>query len=329
MKSCFEGIKDRELAGALFEGYRILMEAKICGELKEIYNWLVGTGDWKVKPGGTHATKLLMVVSPELKETLSRMLKEHKITPNDAAPFSIGIIFTSTRLSYLRAIDGILGEIRHCYQLAAMLEHKCYGHTGADNEWLTKGEEFMTKFMNGRPLNADKNASMGDVPAENALREEPATTVVGEDGQTWEEPWRKFQDKKKLLQSSEGIEGNPMMEGIFSDFGRKLAKGIVTAAMVGGFMTGAAHAGNGNYQQQAGYDRGHNTEVNVQQQDTGKGTFTKADLSNLHKSKAYNDRVTQLLSEMIKKTPKRNEQMMYDDACMQAMNEIVSGKLKP
>jgi hypothetical protein len=177
-------------------------------------------------------------------------------------------------------------------------------------------------------------------------------TVTGEDGQTWQIPNpAKFQNnkKKKLMQSSYSVPGDPMMEGIFTDFGKKLAKGITTAALMLGCASGAAHAGKNTPYVPPVYNnhakttivqdnqvkptvnnkKDNKTTVNVKTTKTANGTITQAELHNLYMSKAYNDRVTELLVEMLEKTPKRDQQMMYDDACMQAMEEIISGKLKP
>lgn len=333
MTAFCEGISDKSLSTALLEGYSALLEAKVCKELQPIFNWLLQSGDWVYKSGGTHSNRLQINVAPELLPLVDRLIRDGKINPKDEKAFKLGIIFTSTPLSYRRAIDGILSEIRGCYQIAAALEHAYYGHRGQENAWLRKGNEFTEKFMEGRALDTTGSEYSTDAVAGTDSSEEPdMITVTGEDGQTWQVPnWKKHQaleKKKKLMQSSHSIPGTPMMEGIFSDFGKRLARGIVAAAMIGGFMAGNANAADTSKKASPGYGK-EKTEVNVKTTKTKSGTFTSADLSNLYMSEAYNKRVSQLVDEELKRKPNGDIQFIYDFACLQAMEEIVSGKLKP
>lgn len=55
---------------------------------------------------------------------------------------------------------------------------------------------------------------------------------------------------------------------------------------------------------------------------------TKAQLQNIYASDAYNDRVTELLKQLVQKSPEADAQRLYNQACLQAMQEVASGKLK-
>ena len=50
--------------------------------------------------------------------------------------------------------------------------------------------------------------------------------------------------------------------------------------------------------------------------------------THVHALQAANDRVTELLKELVKNNPGSNEQRLYIKACMRAKQEIVDGKLK-
>ena len=122
------------------------------------------------------------------------------------------------------------------------------------------------------------------------------------------------------------VEGyrNALMENAFTDFGKKILKGTIIAAMGLGLLSHADAA-----PKDSGINKGKaKTTVNVKQQKTKNMTVTKAQVYNLAANDAYNDRVTELLKQMVEKYPNASEQRLYNKACMQAMQEVIDGKIK-
>lgn len=134
-----------------------------------------------------------------------------------------------------------------------------------------------------------------------------------------------------LIEGYTAISGNPMMESIFSNFGSKLAKSLVTAAMVMGLLSTGASAAEKAKAPAVNKGKAVPTAV-INKNTTNKGgvtqTVTKADLKNVYLSDAYNQRVYDILLQMTKDNPNGNEQRMYTKACQKALQEVLDGKLK-
>lgn len=120
---------------------------------------------------------------------------------------------------------------------------------------------------------------------------------------------------------------NALTEGVLGDFARKVAKGTVMAAMCLGMLS---HADAAPKKAVPGVTTKAAPVATVKKdvQKKGDATVTKAQLQNIYTSDAYNNRVSELLKELVKNNPGSNEQRLYNKACMKAMQEIVDGKLK-
>lgn len=134
-----------------------------------------------------------------------------------------------------------------------------------------------------------------------------------------------------LIEGYAAISGNPMMESIFSNFGSKLAKSLVTAAMVMGLLSAGASAAQKSKAPTIHKGKAVPTAV-INKKTTKKGgvtkTVTQADLQNISLSDSYNQRVYDILLQMTQSNPNGNEQRMYEKACQQALQEVLDGKLK-
>lgn len=134
-----------------------------------------------------------------------------------------------------------------------------------------------------------------------------------------------------LIEGYAAISGNPMMESIFSNFGSKLAKSLVTAAMVMGLLSTGASAAQKSKAPAVHKGKAVPTAV-INKKTTKKGgvtkTVTQADLQNISLSDSYNQRVYDILLQMTQSNPNGNEQRMYEKACQQALQEVLDGKLK-
>ena len=134
-----------------------------------------------------------------------------------------------------------------------------------------------------------------------------------------------------LVEGYAAITGNPMVESIFTNFGSKVAKGIVTAAMMMGLLTSGASAATKRGAPAIHKGKAVPSAV-VSKKTTRKGvvtkTVTKGDLRNVYASDAYNQRVYEILLQMTQQNPGVDEQRMYDKACAQALEEVMEGKLK-
>ena len=133
-----------------------------------------------------------------------------------------------------------------------------------------------------------------------------------------------------LMEGYREISKNALMEGIFSDFGRKLVKGTIIAAMAMGLLSHAEAAPKkaSTYQKTKAAPSMTVKKQTVKKTKSGTTTVTQADLKNLTNSDAYQDRVTQLLEQMTQDSPSMNPDKMYREACSQAMQEVLEGKLK-
>ena len=134
-----------------------------------------------------------------------------------------------------------------------------------------------------------------------------------------------------LIEGYAAISGNPMMESIFSNFGSKLAKSLVTAAMVMGLLSTGASAAQKSKAPAVHKGKAVPTAV-INKKTSKKGgvttTVTQADLKNIYLSDAYNQRVYDILLQMTQSNPNGDEQRMYTKACQQALQEVLDGKLK-
>ena len=147
--------------------------------------------------------------------------------------------------------------------------------------------------------------------------------VFLEDGDTgkW---YRYYFAERKMVEDGNA---NALTEGVVGDFARKVAKGTVMAAMCLGMLS---HADAAPKKAVPGVQTKAAPVATVKKDVQKKNgvTVTKAQLQNIYASDAYNDRVTELLKELVKNNPGSNEQRLYNKACMRAMQEIVDGKLK-
>ena len=109
-----------------------------------------------------------------------------------------------------------------------------------------------------------------------------------------------------------------MHEGVLSGFGKKLARGMVAAALATGMMSNA-------YGAKTDMEK---PKVSVQKEVNGNRTITTAEMKNLYASKAYQERVAELVAGMLRDNPGADEQRTYTKACMQALDEVATGKLK-
>lgn len=132
-----------------------------------------------------------------------------------------------------------------------------------------------------------------------------------------------------LLEGYREIAGDALLEGVFADFGRKLIRGTIIAAMAMGLLTHAEAAPKKGSTYQKGKAAPTVTiKKKVKNTKSGSTTITKADLKNLTNSQAYQDRVTELLTQMTSQDSSANPDQIYQKACSQAMMEIMQGKLK-
>ena len=133
-----------------------------------------------------------------------------------------------------------------------------------------------------------------------------------------------------LLEGYREISNNALMEGIFSDFGRKLVKGTIIAAMAMGLLSHAEAAPKkaSTYQKAKSAPTMTVKKQTVKKTKSGTTTVTQADLKNLTNSEAYQDRVTQLLEQLTEANTSMDPDKMYRQACSQAMQEVLDGKLK-
>ena len=132
-----------------------------------------------------------------------------------------------------------------------------------------------------------------------------------------------------LLEGYREISNNALMEGIFSDFGSKLAKGTIIAAMALGLLSHAEAAPKkASTYQKTKAAPSVTVKKTVKNTKSGSTTVTKADLKNLTNSQAYQDRVTELLTQMTSQDSSANPDRIYQKACSQAMMEIMQGNLK-
>ena len=53
---CLSTIPDEKLRKALTEAYSALVEAKVNSVMRDLYNFLLSTGDWAVDNGGKHVS---------------------------------------------------------------------------------------------------------------------------------------------------------------------------------------------------------------------------------------------------------------------------------
>ena len=113
-----------------------------------------------------------------------------------------------------------------------------------------------------------------------------------------------------------------LMENAVTDFGKKVLKGTLIAAMSLGLLSNAEAA-------QKTQPAKAKTTVNVKQKRVGNAKVTQAQVYNLAASAAYNERVTELLKELVAAQPNADNQQLYNKACTQALQEVVTGKLKP
>ncbi|MBR2305628.1 MAG: hypothetical protein IKA48_00200 [Fibrobacter sp.] len=134
-----------------------------------------------------------------------------------------------------------------------------------------------------------------------------------------------------LIEGYAAISGSPLMESIFSNFGSKLAKSLVTAAMVMGLMSTGASAAQKAKTPEVHKGKAVPAAV-INKKTTRKGgvtkTVTRADLHNISLSDSYNKRVYDIILQMTQGNPNGNEQRMYEKACQQALQEVLDGKLK-
>lgn len=133
-----------------------------------------------------------------------------------------------------------------------------------------------------------------------------------------------------LLEGYREIRRQALTEGILSDFGAKLAKGTIVAAMALGMLAhaDAAPRKGGAQVKQAKSAPTVTMKKTVKNTRSGSTTVTKADLKNLTNSDTYQDRVTELLKALYDQNPGMDPDRMYKKACSQAMMEIMEGKLK-
>lgn len=308
-RGCIDGI-DPILAGALTEGYMALTEgAKVCRDLKPLYNTIMATGDWELLEPGSHQTKVRLKVSPEL----IAYAKEH-YSQTQNKPLMNSILFTGTELSDKgHGVQNIAGNIKQAYELAAKCEYEMNGKDISKVTWVKRAQPFMDRFGHGKPVwEPDEEET---VLPKVANADEPYTVTT--DGQTYECPWMKY--RKPKGESGE-VSGKALTEGVFGDFGRKLAKGMAIAAIAGGFMAAEASPKASPVAK---------AEQTVKKAGNAVTKITKAELKDLYASKAYSDRVAEILKDMVSRNPSGDEQAMYTKACLQALTEVATGKLKP
>ena len=326
---CIEGIGNRPLAEALTAGYAALVEAKVCRDLRPVYNTIMATGDWELLDPGAHTTKVRLKVSPEL----MKYVLAH-FNPNQCRPLTNSVLFTGTELSdKAHGVQNIVNNLKQAYELAARCEYEMNGHDPSKVTWVKKAQPFMDKYGHGKPVwtppektDYSPGNNYGQV-AEN----DPEYCTVTTDGQSYECPWLKYRnDGKKKLVDSDNSAADPLVEGALGDFGKKLAHGIVAGAMMLGLLSTGASAA----QHKAPSIKANTSPAaSVSTRTFGKGnaryTLTKADLRNLYASDSYNDRVQEIVREMSRKNPGMDGQRLLDRACAAAIREVIEGKLRP
>jgi len=136
--------------------------------------------------------------------------------------------------------------------------------------------------------------------------------------------WIKENGMQYRGQMKEWNRGQVLVEGVFSDFGKKLARGLASAALVAGLIApGASAAQPGTHSPSAAI---------TQKSSVSGGTsavLSRADIRKLYASEAYNSRVRDIVLGMLRENPEKPEQVLYEKACAQAIQEVISRKLKP
>ena len=334
---CVEGIENAALVEALGTGYSALFEAKVCRDLRPVYNTIMATGDWELLDPGAHDTKVRLKVTPELME----YVRTH-FDPNQNRPLTNSVLFTGTELSdKAHGVQNIVNNVKQAYALAAQCEYEMNGNDPGKVTWVRKAQPFMDRYGHGKPVWTPPEDTGMPMAADVS---EPYDTKVTTDGQTYECPWLKYRNKKKGIVSSVGDSMDPIVEG-------KLGRILGGAALGLGLMAGGANATKPDPMAclaSPGYAKNHATFCNTLKPDPkaaakiraqkkaakakpGKATtvsIDKSTLKHVYGSKAYNERVDQLIREMARDNPGMDHDKIVRNAENRAITEIATGKLK-
>ena len=191
---CISHITDENLRKALTEAYAALIEAKVNGGVRELYNFLVSTGDWVPDNGGKHDNKLRIATPPEFQEYLRNNFKQNEA---GARSFANAIPFSTTKNSDGRNLENLIHQAAAAYRMACVCEYELKHHDVSSMEWPGKAKEFERAFCAGKPVWTPPEAP---VEKDNPL----ATTdqenyMVTNNGQSYEERWRAYADKNRKM----------------------------------------------------------------------------------------------------------------------------------
>ena len=195
LAECISRISDKALRDALMEAYTELLESKVNDEIRGLYNYLVSTGDWVSDEGGKHEHHLRIATPPEYQEYLRNNFKQNEIS---GRAFSNAMIFSTTKNSNSRNLPNLIHEAARAYRMACVCEYALNGHDVASMEWPKKAQQFSDKFMGGPSIwTPPETAAPGNA---NPVAAEPEDRYkVTQDGQTYEEAWRKYADRNKKM----------------------------------------------------------------------------------------------------------------------------------
>ena len=350
LQECMHGIEGTPLEEALTAGYMTLLEGgTVNNELKELYNFLVSTGDWEqVSSTGKHAVRLAIKIDPAIRGYANENLNPREDKNVTALVGSIP--FSGTNNSDSHAKKNAIHDIRAAYRLACQCEYEVKGHDTSSMVWPEKAQQFSDKYCHGSPVWIPPE----DSPAP-AGEEDNSQSTMTVDGQTFECPWIYYADKnkkkkKQWIVSSVTKSGEPIMEG-------KLGRLLGGAALGLGLMAGGAHAGS-NVDPMAclaspTYAKSHSEYCNTLKPDpkevakikaekakqqklqtqkkaaAGKTATTKsATLKHVYGNKDYNERVNEIITQMLSENPDMDHSRIVRRAEQQAIDEIVADNQK-
>lgn len=189
---CLSTIPDENLRKALTEAYAALCEAKVNGGVRELYNFLLSTGDWAVDAGGKHDNKLRIVTPPEFQEFARKQFKQNEV---GARSFFNAIPFSTTRNSDGRNMENLIHQASAAYRMACICEYELKNHDLSAMEWPRKAKAFEQAFCSGNPVWAppqqEPPASVANAPEKSY--------VVTNNGQKYEETWKAYADKNRKM----------------------------------------------------------------------------------------------------------------------------------
>lgn len=194
---CLSIIPDKNLRQALTEAYSALVEAKVNSAMRDLYNFLLSTGDWAVDNGGKHDNKLKLRTPPEFQEYARTNFKQNE---TDSRSFSGAIPFSTTKNSNSRNLDNVVHQAAKAYNMACQCEYALKNHDLSAMEWPQKAKAFEDRFCSGNPVWKPDEQDMSTTVADTPEKPYPEKSyVVNSDGQSYEETWKAYADKNRKM----------------------------------------------------------------------------------------------------------------------------------